>query len=374
MRIMFILYGQTDLETMLVASDIAEKIIFVVPRKFSNYFDMQIPKLKAGTKLVYVDSIFSLFSSVPALVKIYKPDIFISSCPISGFVSACASKLTHKRMVLIMCQDFLRYFSFRKMNPIKKYAIYVLLHKFLRTACKADRVSVLSTYLSGRAKAYGAKDVTIIPVFGVDTKIFKMDKTIRKKYRQKWGFGNSPVIYAPIRYSPEKGIEVLLDAFVKLRHNLPDAKLLLAGYGPDEQKTREQIKLLGLSKSVFLMDFLKRNDTVRYYNIADVCVMPSLEEGLGFAAAEALACEIPVVSTSAGGLPDIAINNKTGLVVRPGDADALANALICSLNDKTKVRKLAKAGRLHVKQVYEREKVMGKMKKFLLETYRGEKY
>lgn len=226
-------------------------------------------------------------------------------------------------------------------------------------------MSVLSTYLGKRAKHYGAKEIKLIPVFGVDTNIFKPNLRLGKISRQNHGFKEEPIIFAPIRYSPEKGIDCLIDAFALLKKEIKNAKLLMAGYGPDEQRLKERVKSLGLEKDIYFMPFLKRNETPSYYNMCDVCVMPSLEEGLGFGAAEALACEKPVVSTNAGGLTDIALNGKTAIVVKPKDKNELAKALIKLLTDKKLAEKLAKEGRKHVKRVYERKTAMNKMKIFL---------
>ena len=88
-----------------------------------------------------------------------------------------------------------------------------------------------------------------------------------------------------------------------------------------------------------------RDDVPTLLDAADVYVQPSLSEGLGLAVLEAMAAGLPVIATRTGGLPEVVADNQTGLLVPPGDAPALANALQYLLDNVNRRDKMGKAGR-----------------------------
>jgi len=96
---------------------------------------------------------------------------------------------------------------------------------------------------------------------------------------------------------------------------------------------------------VTFLGWVPNTDLPPYYRAAAVSVIPSLEEGFGIPAAEAMGCEVAVVASDAGGLPEVVENGVTGLVVPRGDAKALATAIGSLLADPQKRRSMGQAGR-----------------------------
>lgn len=134
-----------------------------------------------------------------------------------------------------------------------------------------------------------------------------------------------------------KGHEVLLDAL----QELPDVHLVVAGDGPNRRALELRAKPLG--DRVHWLG--QRDDVAAWLGGADVFVHPSHEEGLGQVVIEAMAAGVPVVSTTAGGLPEIV--GSDGTLVRPGDPNALATALAAVLADpKARERAVAAAPRI----------------------------
>jgi glycosyltransferase involved in cell wall biosynthesis len=123
----------------------------------------------------------------------------------------------------------------------------------------------------------------------------------------------------------------------------PDAQLLLAGQGDRRPALEAQAAAAGISHAVTFLGFV--SDVRVVLAAADVFAMPSLSEGLGVAALEAMAMARPVVATDAGGLPESVIHGETGLLVPAGDADALAEALMALLSDRQRARAMGEAGR-----------------------------
>src|SRR4029077_7555091 len=107
----------------------------------------------------------------------------------------------------------------------------------------------------------------------------------------------------------------------------------------------KQARELGIGDVTTFLGWTANADLPQYFRACAVSVIPSLEEGFGIPAAEAMGCEVPVVASDAGGLPEVVENNVTGLVVPKGDAAALANAIDRLLADDALRSQMGKAGR-----------------------------
>jgi len=158
------------------------------------------------------------------------------------------------------------------------------------------------------------------------------------------------------RLTREKGHRVLLEAMALVVQAVPDAQLRICGVGEEHDRLRGQAAANGLLPQVSFVGFVP--DVRAELASADVFVMPSLSEGLGVAALEAMAMGKPVVATDAGGLPEAVVHGETGLVVPAGDPGALAEALVPLLGDKEKRRGMGLRGRERVLAHHDRPKVV----------------
>ena len=139
--------------------------------------------------------------------------------------------------------------------------------------------------------------------------------------------------------SPHKNLGRLVDAFeaLSLNPSVADVRLVLVGdyagdvFHSDYPRLKEQIESLGLSHRVTLTGFVPDDDLVHLYNAAQLLVFPSLEEGFGLPAVEAMACGTPVVASDRGSLPEIV--GEAGLLFDPMDAHAIERALESVLRD-----------------------------------------
>ncbi|PYT20126.1 MAG: glycosyltransferase family 1 protein [Acidobacteria bacterium] len=133
----------------------------------------------------------------------------------------------------------------------------------------------------------------------------------------------------------EKGADVLVEAFAKVVACIPEAKLLIAGDGPERIQLVSQIDQLHLNSSVTLLGHLSRAELEARFSNAWVQVVPSRwEEPFGIVAAESLMRGTAVVASDAGGLAEIVLNNETGVLVPPGDPQALGDALLSLLENR----------------------------------------
>jgi glycosyltransferase involved in cell wall biosynthesis len=153
------------------------------------------------------------------------------------------------------------------------------------------------------------------------------------------------MIFACRQLFPRKGIRFLLEAGAELKSQFPDLKIVLAGDGFERPELARLAAELGIASEVTFLGWVPNVELPQYYRAAAVSVIPSLEEGFGIPAAEAMGCEVAVVASDAGGLPEVVENGVTGIVVPRGDAKALAQAIGSLLADPQRRRVMGQAGR-----------------------------
>jgi glycosyltransferase involved in cell wall biosynthesis len=151
---------------------------------------------------------------------------------------------------------------------------------------------------------------------------------------------------------PLKGLVPLLEAVAKVRARRP-VELVVVGKPRPQTRVGQTIARLGLEPVVRFVSGVSDEEIVRLYNQAQVAVVPSLYEGFSLPAIEAMACGTPLVATTGGALPEVVgESGQTGLLVPPGDPDALAGALLTALDDEGLRARLGEAGRQRVLQRY----------------------
>lgn len=153
------------------------------------------------------------------------------------------------------------------------------------------------------------------------------------------------MIFACRQLFPRKGIRFLIEAAAQLRTSFPDLELVIAGDGFERPELERLAAERGIAGQTTFLGWVANADLPRYYRAAAVAVIPSLEEGFGIPAAEAMGCEVPVVASDAGGLPEVVEDGVTGRVVPKGNATALADAIAALLRDPALRHRMGKAGR-----------------------------
>lgn len=149
------------------------------------------------------------------------------------------------------------------------------------------------------------------------------------------------IVGAVTRFYPSKGIEHLVRAFADVLRQFPSTRLMLLGQGPQEERLRALARELGIADGVLFAGF--QREAHAFVAAFDVAVTPSIEEGFGLVALEAQALGVPVVASRVGGLPDIVLDERTGLLVEPADAAALAAAIARLLADAALRRRMGEA-------------------------------
>ncbi len=182
----------------------------------------------------------------------------------------------------------------------------------------------------------------------IDTGRFRPDPTQSR--------AGATVLYVG-RLSEEKGVTVLLTAWPLVQQQLPAARLLLVGDGPQRAALETQAASLGIRESVTFVGAVQEG-TERYYQQATLFVLASHREGVPIALLEALACGLPVVASRLPSVEQIVEEGVNGLLVPPGDHVALAETLVQGLARGDRDA-LGRAGRALVEQHYSLERVLG---------------
>jgi glycosyltransferase involved in cell wall biosynthesis len=217
---------------------------------------------------------------------------------------------------------------------------------------------VLSQYLADIVRSNNHKSsIAVIPVYGVDTRVFKPALETRAMIRERLGLPQEgEIIFFSSRIAPEKDSETLLQAFKLLRADGRSLWLLHRSGGyKDFLRAAERF---GVANWVIAGDAVDpRQELALNYQASDVCVQASRAEGLGFSALEALACNVPVIAAAVGGLKETIIDGQTGWTYPAGDATALAECIVEVLRDGDEAMRRGNNGRGFVVSVYERKQV-----------------
>jgi glycosyltransferase involved in cell wall biosynthesis len=155
-----------------------------------------------------------------------------------------------------------------------------------------------------------------------------------------------PTVAFAGRLVPEKGVDVLLRAFARVAGRLPDARLLVAGDGPERGRLDALAASLGLAERATFLGHLSRPDAEAAFGGAWVQAIPSTwEEPAGVVAMEAAIRGTAVVASATGGLVEAVSAGETGLLVPPGDEQAMAAALSALLADRGQAERLGQQAR-----------------------------
>jgi glycosyltransferase involved in cell wall biosynthesis len=212
-----------------------------------------------------------------------------------------------------------------------------------------DCVIVISDGVRRALLAAGveAGRIRLVPS-GVDVERFVVPAAARVELRREWGVADDEVAILVVGVLEDrKGHATLLDAAVRIGAGAR-LRYVFAGTGTREDELRRRAAAAGVP--VTFLGF--RDDVARCLAAADVAVLPSLHEGLGVAALEAMAAARPVVASRVGGLAEVVVDGETGRLVPAGDAAALAAALVALADDPDARRRMGVAGLARVRAGY----------------------
>jgi L-malate glycosyltransferase len=161
-------------------------------------------------------------------------------------------------------------------------------------------------------------------------------------FRKHIAPGGEKVLVHTSNFRHVKRVEDTIRVLEQVKREVP-TKLVLVGDGPDRSECERLARELDLQKDVIFLG--KQDGLVEILNASDLFLMPSQSESFGLSALEAMACGIPVVSTSVGGLPELNIHNETGYIAEIGDIDRMARYAIELLTNEKRYKSFSKNSR-----------------------------
>lgn len=214
---------------------------------------------------------------------------------------------------------------------------------------RADRVTVISSYLKDIVMRYGYKGPLDVIHNGVDLEQF----TLRRKRSQS----SLRRIITTSRLIPKNGIDVLIDAFRIVKDSFPKVKLLIVGDGDDRRKLERRAQQLRISHDIEFRGSVSYDAIPGLLGDSDVFVRLSRSEGMGNSFIEALAAGLPIVGTPVGGIPDIIEDGKTGLFARVDDPADAAEKIMRILSETRLARSIIENGKRMVGERFSWEEI-----------------
>jgi N-acetyl-alpha-D-glucosaminyl L-malate synthase BshA len=225
----------------------------------------------------------------------------------------------------------------RSYLPITKFSIE-----------QSDGVTAISDYLRDLTlKDFEIKrPIQVIPNF-VNCDLYK--RCDNASARSKWAPNGEPILMHLSNFRPVKRVTDVVEIFSLVREKIP-AKLVMMGDGPDRGAAEYIVRTKRLSKDVF---FLGKQDLVQEkLGLADLFLLPSDQESFGLAALEAMACEVPVIASDVGGLPEVVTNGVDGYLVPPRDVEAAAKFALEILTRADRGRSMGQQARINARRRY----------------------
>ncbi len=173
---------------------------------------------------------------------------------------------------------------------------------------------------------------------GIDTETFKPNDN-KKRIKNR-------IITTASADVPLKGLKYLINALPKIISLYPDTELVVIGKAKNNGETMKLIKKLNLLPHIHFKSNLKEEDIVDLYASAELAVIPSLYEGFGFGAGEAMSCGVPLISTLSGGLEDIV--KGSCYEIEPGSSVQIENAVIDLFDNEEEMKRVALLGRKRI--------------------------
>jgi N-acetyl-alpha-D-glucosaminyl L-malate synthase BshA len=171
-------------------------------------------------------------------------------------------------------------------------------------------------------------DIRVIPNF-IDCEEYR--RRPASGLRPRFAAGGEKLLIHVSNFRPVKRITAVVEVFARVRKQMP-ARLLMVGDGPELPEATRLVRALGIADDV---QFLGEQDlVVPLLSVSDVFLLPSAQESFGLAALEAMACEVPVIASSVGGLPEVIEHGVTGFLHPPADLDGMAASAVRLLTDE----------------------------------------
>lgn len=341
----------------------------------------EVDQLKQQGYIIYPIQIERRIAPISNLKSVYQLrklirknqyDLVHVHTPVASVLGRIAAKLAGAKRVVYTAHGF--YFHDRM--PGRQYWFYHCVERVagwlsdaILTQSREDLVKAEKTKLCNPKKLHYLGN-------GVDIKRFSRSQLSNEHQQQLRKTLNIPETAFPIigmtgRITEEKGYLELIEALGQLRYQFPNVHLLVIGGQLSSERDAFESKLNNFIKQYELNYYITlaglRSDIPELLGLVDVFTLPSYREGLPRSILEAMAMELPVVTTDIRGCREAVVNGQTGLIVPPRNSEKLADALGWLLADVDRRKTFGKAGRQRVETEYDERFVFERLQKIYQE-------
>jgi mannosyltransferase len=217
--------------------------------------------------------------------------------------------------------------------------------------------AVIST--SSATATYLERPSTVV-MHGIDTDLFHPATDVDEKW-QATGLPGRIGIGCFGRIRHQKGTDVFVDAMIRLLPTFPDATAVIFGRATDKHQDFERdlklrVEAAGLDQRILFLGEVDVDEIATWYRRLGLFIAPQRWEGFGLTPLEAMASGVPVIATTVGAFPELVVDGETGVLVPPGDVDAMVAVAERLLDDPVRLAGMAKAARAHVEANFSLER------------------
>jgi N-acetyl-alpha-D-glucosaminyl L-malate synthase BshA len=206
---------------------------------------------------------------------------------------------------------------------------------------QSDTVTAVSEYLKRRTvqEFQIERPIDVVPNF-VDCNVY--GRSHDRSFRKKFAADDESILIHISNFRPVKRVEDVVGVFALVRKQ-QRSRLLMVGDGPDRPKAEWLARTHGVANDVIFVG--KQNDMSQFLAVSDVLLLPSELESFGLVALEGMACEVPVIASRVGGIPEVVRDGIDGFLYDVGDTKAMADGCLFILQKPNVREEIGKAGR-----------------------------
>lgn len=221
---------------------------------------------------------------------------------------------------------------------------------------QAAHLIVCSRYMSHEIQSFfltAPSRIDVVPNgVNIEDLTRHCDEQMLSEFRAKYAESDDLIIFTVTRLVHEKGVHRLVEATPKILAECPQARIIIAGKGPEGDNLRQQAQHLGVADRVNFVGFISDEERNCFYRAAACAVFPSLYEPFGIVALEAMALHCPVVASDVGGLSEIVNHTENGVTIYPDDATSVAWGVLRVLKHPNWANRHADSAYRYVEQLF----------------------
>lgn len=303
--------------------------------------------------------VISLFFTLIQIIRKYEIQIIHAHSVVpTGFMASIVSKLMHKP--LFITAHGMDINNFENSRIFNYFIASSLNSSFKSIAVSEDLAKKMELMVKDKNKVFVLRNA-------VDTGRF--NPTRNKSIRNEFDIKDEDILILFVGYLDEfKGIFELVNAFNKVIADNENIKLMMVGAGPKKEVLLNTLKKMGIEKEVIFTGMVEHHKIHKYYQAADIFILPSYTEGGGppLVVMEAMACGLPIIGTNVGGMPEGIKNEVNGFIVPSKNEKELVKKLMILIEDDNLRREF---GNNSLKIINEKSMILDKKIAILINLY-----